>query len=277
MKKGTHAVNLLLVCSLLLAAGLLSSLSARQAGKYKLAVLTVKTTGTYAPTLSGDLTFALQRAFAAYPIFEVMPEAEVDEGLYLGGIRQDLCHDFSCAIKAGKALDATVVVFGSVRQEGAFNVVDFSMVHVTSGKLVKRVQDEIEGGSTDLIAYMGDVADGLTGRKKIVARKRSVANKLVASTEPVSESYYGESSATGYSESIAEEESFFPSQNSATVVSAKSGVLKWTLIGALLATGAGAGIYFGTQGGSDTGDSANSGNTGPVSQLPGPPPFTGGK
>ncbi len=274
MRMGTNSLLFFCVSGLLLGSVLTAATPASAQEHYKLAVLTVSTEGNYETTLAGDLTLALQRAFAAYPIFDVMPSHEIDEGLYLGGIRQDLCRDIACAVKAGQVLEASVVVVGQVRRSGSQSLFDFVMVHTGSGKVVKSFREQLRGGATDLIAAMGEVAAGLVGKRKSVSTTRRPGSKLVASTQPVSGGYYESSSESGYAAEETPVENLFPGEGTAMVARKGGSMMKWTMIGALIATGAGAGFYF-TQaaGGADAGGGTDSK---PVTQLPGPPPFTGG-
>ncbi len=135
MKKYFLTAAILLVCLT----------TARAESRPVLAVMPFQPLANVSPNIAAEFTGYFSEEIRALEYADLIESARIEQ---LYELRRDgYCAELACAVNRGKALQADLVVFGTVKKEGEVYILKTSLVTVASASLVDR-ETTIAEGST---------------------------------------------------------------------------------------------------------------------------------
>jgi TolB-like protein len=129
--------------------------------QYTLAVLPFDASGRITTAEAGLLSARLAAELEQLGVFMVTPQSTVNAALPNGGAG---CGTVPCGVEVGKQLAVKLVVNGSVRKVGQIYFVETQMIHVNSGQVVERANEDFDGDFAQLQNRMANVARKLVGK-----------------------------------------------------------------------------------------------------------------
>jgi TolB-like protein len=229
--------------------------------QYTLAVLPLEATGRVSAEEAVALTGALRTELEKTGIFTVTDQNTVDAALQSAGLLETGCSTVECGVQAGKLLSTQLVVNGNIRKVGQLFFVEIQMLHVNSGQVVQKVDDDFDGDLQRLQSYMRVVARKLVG-------KSSGSAKAVSVTPPPQELTATEQTAVTPEQGEMETKSAGGEEQTASTGQVKRGSNKLLVFGLVAAGAVGAGVLI-SQAGKDNKDNKSNTST----DLPNPPKF----
>jgi hypothetical protein len=83
------------------------------------------------------------------------------------GFSQSGCVGSECAIEAGRLLGVRLMVTGDVGKIGDVLTIDVRVFDVTTGKIVRAIQEDYRGDVSGLLGVMKRIAQRLAGEKEV--------------------------------------------------------------------------------------------------------------
>lgn len=237
--------------------------------QYSLAVLPLEATGRISAEEAAALTDQLRAELMRTQLFTVLEQATVEATLQNGGLPETGCSTIECGTQAGRLLAAQLVVNGSVRKVGQLFFIEVQMIHVNSGQLVQKVNEDFDGNIEQLKSHIRVIARKLVGKS---GSSSSSSVKPVSTTQPAQELTPAEQSAAAPEMSETETTPQTPQESAANTGEVKRGSNKLLLFGLVAAGAVGAGVLISQAAGKDDGAKDNKpGNN--SANLPTPPAF----
>jgi len=227
--------------------------------QYSLAVLPFEASGRVSAEEAAILTTRLYAELEKIGVFILSPESAVQSTLQNAGLVGGGCASLDCGVQVGKMLATQLVVTGSVRKVGQLFFVETQMIHVKSGKVVERANEDFDGDFTALQERMAAVARKLVGN-----RAETQMAAVETPVQAISTSEQNEANITIDTNSDTSNEA---PANTTEVRSGGNKILVYGLV-AVGAVGAAVGITQLTKGAKN--NNVPSGNT---NNLPNPPSF----
>lgn len=143
-----------------------ASLQAQDVQKLTIAVLPLSTKGGVTENEAGTLSDRLRSELVNLGKFSVVERGQMNAILEEQGFSQSGCIGSECAIEAGKLLGVRLMVTGDVGKIGNVLTIDVRMFDVTTGKIVRAIQEDYSGDVSGLLGVMKTIAHKLAGVKE---------------------------------------------------------------------------------------------------------------
>ena len=177
MKRCIAIILLNLFCQLLILQDVVL-VHAQKREKYTLAVLNFAMSGDgYNRMEINAVSSRLTNELAQTGYFTTMSNPDMELALRGTNIDSYECAGIACGLRAGNELGVQLIVIGTIVKRPASYLVTAQLLHISSGVLVKVVEEDIPGNWIDIQAQMPIVAKKLVGESE---------DKPVAAAVPIS-------------------------------------------------------------------------------------------
>jgi TolB-like protein len=107
------------------------------------------------------LTIHLRKEFSKMPQFVVIQENDIIDRLKTAGMLDANCHSDDCASNVGKALNAQLIVTGSVGKLGYTYTVDIRMIDIETSKIIGVATKNYKGILSGLASSSNEMTNNL--------------------------------------------------------------------------------------------------------------------
>jgi TolB-like protein len=242
-----------------------SSGSAAPFPQYSLAVLSLEATGRISTEEAAMLTDRLSTELGKTGAFNLIDRSVIESTLQSAGLSEVGCSTVDCAMQAGKALTAQLVVTGSVRKVGPMIFIETQIIHVSSGQVVQKVSEDFDGDVNRLLNHMRGIARKLVGGASPSTSSARPVSVTESSQELTTTEYAGANQ--DYSGDTSD-----TTENGSRDTEMKRGSNKLLIFGLVAAGAVGAGVLISQSRNKDGGDGKDDGQNN-LPDLPGPPQF----
>lgn len=145
--------------------GNFSTIYAQEKKKITIAVLNFQSKGGVKSNEAETLTDRLRTELVGLGVYTVLERGQMDEILQEQGFSISGCTSSECAIEAGKMLGVQMMIAGDVGKIGNVLTFDVRLFDVSSGRIVKAIQEDYQGDVSGLLALMKRIAKRAAGMK----------------------------------------------------------------------------------------------------------------
>ncbi len=145
--------------------GNLSNSYAQQKQKTTIAVLTFQSKGGISGNEASTLTDRLRTELVKLGTFTILERGQMNEILEEQGFSASGCTSSECAIEAGRLLGVQMMIAGDVGKVGNVLTIDVRLFDVSTGRIVRAIQEDHRGDVSGLLKVMKRIARKAAGLK----------------------------------------------------------------------------------------------------------------